>query len=438
MTFKLIERCIGDVAEIIGGGTPSSKVDEYYRGDIPWITPKDLSGYSDVYISQGSRNITELGLAKSSAKMLPKNAVLFTSRAPIGYVALAETSVCTNQGFKSLIPKEDVLNYRFAYYLMKYYAPQIESSASGTTFKEISGGALKSFKVKIPESIDTQKGIADILFKIDSKISNNNAMNATLEKIAQRIFKSWFVDFEPVKANAEGVPFDGLSPEIQALFPNELEESELGMIPKGWSISSLENINPAMNGFAFKSSDWGDCGDRILKIGGVKGSVVDEERLGFVKSEVATEKNKFKLSLGDLVIGMTGYVGETSLIPDSKESIYLNQRVGVFREKYGSYIHTFTWALSKTGVIKSHCETYAKGSAQLNVSIKEIGQMKVIVPSSELLSSFANTISPIINKVVGNDANSKTLEKIRNALLPRLISGKITIEKAEEMLDMAV
>ena len=107
---------INDFAEIVAGGTPSTSVDEYWNGNIGWITPADLSNYKYRYISNGERNITELGLKKSSACLLPKNTVLLSSRAPIGYVAIAETELATNQGFKNLISDEEKVDYRFIYY----------------------------------------------------------------------------------------------------------------------------------------------------------------------------------------------------------------------------------------------------------------------------------------------------------------------------------
>jgi type I restriction enzyme S subunit len=438
MTYKLIEYSIEDIAEIVGGGTPSSKVEEYYGGSVPWITPKDLSGYNDVYISKGNRNITELGLSRSSAKMLPENAVLFTSRAPIGYVALAGNPVCTNQGFKSLIPKEDILDYKFAYYLMKFYAPQIEASASGTTFKEISGGALKSFKVKIPESVEAQKNIADILFKLDSKISNNTAMNATLEKIAQRIFKSWFIDFDPVKANAESVQFDGLSPEIQALFPNEFEESELGMVPEGWEVNTASNSFKVYGGYAFKSKDFTESGTPVIKIKNISSNrTVDVEGSNCVESFDEKKLKKFVLSDGDILMAMTGAtVGKSGIFANLNSKALLNQRVakitGINDETcWFSYLNVISDSFFDT-VVKQ-----AYGSAQPNISSNDIGNIKIITPTENIKAKFNKLMTPLFERWITNRNQEQLLSKIRDKLLPRLISGKITIQKAEELLEEA-
>lgn len=141
-----------EIAEVIGGGTPSTSEESYYcepSAGISWLSPKDLSGYSWKYISHGATDITESGLKNSSARMLPAGTVLFSSRAPIGYVAIAEKELSTNQGFKSLVPKNGS-NTEFLYYLAKANVELIESRASGSTFKEISGNGMKELPVILP------------------------------------------------------------------------------------------------------------------------------------------------------------------------------------------------------------------------------------------------------------------------------------------------
>ncbi|MGX7376285.1 restriction endonuclease subunit S [Carnobacterium maltaromaticum] len=141
---------LSEIAEIVGGGTPSKKIEEYYLdGKIPWITPKDLSINKDNFVGRGKVSITELGLKKSSAKIIPKNSILFSSRAPIGYVAIAKNEVCTNQGFKSLVPNNEI-PFQFIFLFMKNNISKIESIATGSTFKEISGSAMKSYKLVLP------------------------------------------------------------------------------------------------------------------------------------------------------------------------------------------------------------------------------------------------------------------------------------------------
>ncbi|AKN29961.1 hypothetical protein Ccar_03575 [Clostridium carboxidivorans P7] len=160
---------IGRVIEVVSGGTPKSNVSDYYEnGDVAWITPADLSGYSNIYISRGKRNITKLGLEKSSAKLMPKNSVLMSSRAPIGYVAIAKNEISTNQGFKNFLPSPVYLP-KYLYFYLKYSKDLIETYASGTTFLEISGAKAKLLPFPIAP-LKEQQRIVDRIESLFEKL----------------------------------------------------------------------------------------------------------------------------------------------------------------------------------------------------------------------------------------------------------------------------
>lgn len=174
--------CLSEIGDIVAGGTPSKIKNEYYEnGNIAWITPKDLSGNKSVFISEGATNITELGLKKSSAKILPKYSVLFSSRAPIGYVAINKNEVCTNQGFKSIVPN-DGIPYQFVYFYLKNNIEFIESIAGGSTFKEISGNAMKNLKVTLPP-MKLLKEYRQIVETIFNNIENFEDASQILSKL---------------------------------------------------------------------------------------------------------------------------------------------------------------------------------------------------------------------------------------------------------------
>ena len=145
------------IGEIVGGGTPKTNISEYWNGNIPWLTPADFSGYKEMYVSSGTRTITEIGLKESSAQMLPANSVLYSSRAPIGYIAIAETPVSTNQGFKSVVPYDFTMS-PYLYYCLKARTDDIIQRATGTTFKEISGSEMAETIIPLPP-ITEQKRI---------------------------------------------------------------------------------------------------------------------------------------------------------------------------------------------------------------------------------------------------------------------------------------
>ena len=169
---------IKDIAEIVSGSTPPTSIPEFWDGDVPWITPKDLSTHKYRHISRGERNISMTGAQKAGLKTLPINTVLITSRAPIGYVALSAVPVTTNQGFKNLIVKKEH-SATFFYYLAKLLRPVFENNAGVTTFKEISATAMGEISVILP-TLETQDKIAKILSAIDKKIELNHRLNDNL------------------------------------------------------------------------------------------------------------------------------------------------------------------------------------------------------------------------------------------------------------------
>ncbi|MCM3143922.1 restriction endonuclease subunit S [Brevibacillus sp. MER 51] len=178
---------LGDVGQIVGGGTPKTNIEDYWQtgeGGIPWLTPADLTDYKDTYISSGRRSITESGLRNSSTQLLPKGSVLFSSRAPIGYVAIASTNLCTNQGFKSVVPYCKETN-KYLYWCLKYKAKEINENASGTTFKEVSGSDMEAQIIPLPPLAEQQR-IVKILDQLsDIKSSLVEESNESLRIISE-------------------------------------------------------------------------------------------------------------------------------------------------------------------------------------------------------------------------------------------------------------
>jgi type I restriction enzyme S subunit len=173
---------IEDVAEVIGGGTPSTKETRFFTDKgISWLTPKDLSGYAGKFIDRGAMDISEAGLKNSSAKIMPKGTVLFTSRAPIGYIAIALNNISTNQGFKSLIPKDN-MKTEYLYQYLRRITPYLQNISSGSTFGEVSGSTMKETKIVIPEYPMIEK-FESIMNPINLKIINNILSVRTLTAI---------------------------------------------------------------------------------------------------------------------------------------------------------------------------------------------------------------------------------------------------------------
>ncbi len=184
--------CLDEVTRIYSGATPLTREASFYDGgEIPWITPKDLSGYSHKYIYRGKRNITEKGKNSCSTVLLPKGSVLFSSRAPIGYVVIAGTELCTNQGFKSFVCNEKYINNQYLYYYLIRNRERIAALGNGSTFKEISLKTISKVQIELP-SVEEQKRIVSDLVILEKKYESNIQVMASLADTIERIYSRCF------------------------------------------------------------------------------------------------------------------------------------------------------------------------------------------------------------------------------------------------------
>ena len=180
---------LDEIADVVGGSTPSKAKPEYYtQKGIAWLTPKDLSNHPAVYTSRGEIDITEEGYNSTSTKLMPKGTILFTSRAPIGYISIAQNDICTNQGFKSLVPKK--VGTCFLYCFLKYVTPEIENKSTGSTFKEASGSLMKSLQVIMPEQKvfeDFETIVSPLFARIESLEKENSRLSLLRDTLLPRL-----------------------------------------------------------------------------------------------------------------------------------------------------------------------------------------------------------------------------------------------------------
>ena len=402
---------IEDCAEVIGGGTPSTKKKEYWDGDISWITPKDLSNYNNRYISRGSRNISKKGLKYSSARLLPKNSVLLTTRAPIGYLAISKKELATNQGFKSLIMKNGNVP-EFFYYLLKNNINKLLQYASGTTFMELNTTNLKSIEFYIPE-VKEQKRIASILSALDDKIELNNKTNKILEEMAQTIFKEWFINFN--FPNEDGKPYKKSG--------GEMIDSELGKIPKGWKIGTIGDYAKLKSGFAFKNSWWQNDGIPVIKIQNISSGNLNLEQCSFVSEDKYNIAENFRVNGVDLLITLTGSLGKFTIVPKLDKDALVNQRVGKFflGEEPVKKLPFLYGILNE---LKDLIVSLANGSVQQNISPNDVENVKIIFPNDKILNKYNNLMQDIFYKIIFNQRENKKLSNIRDSLLPKLMTPK--------------
>lgn len=397
---------LGDIGTIVGGATPSTKDSSNYDGNIAWITPKDLSNLNCRYISHGERMISQKGFDDCSCRMLPKNSILFSSRAPIGYVAIAQNALCTNQGFKSIIPNNEIVDSLFLYYLLVYYKPVIENMGSGTTFKEVSGSVMKALTVNIP-NIDKQKRIAAILSSLDDKIELNSRINRNLEQQAQALFKAWFVDFEPFK--------DG-----------KFVDSELGRIPEGWNIVeanhfmtiSKDSINPTKNPM---------CLYTHYSIPAFDEALTPEIQFGHkIKS------NKFLVRSG-----MTLF---SKLNPRIKRIWFINEASDnsicstefIPYESLGQNCY-FLYCYLNSSMFYSQAMSLVNGATGSHQRFSPNETLKFLFAyKKEIVEEFNVLVAPTLKEMSELSLETRKISKLRDTLLPRLMSGELNINTITE------
>ena len=387
-----IERKIADLGMVVGGATPSTKdAQNYINGSIPWITPKDLAGFHGRYIGQGERNITEKGLASCSTQMMPKNSVLFTSRAPIGYIAISANPVCTNQGFKSIVPNENT-DYLFLYYLLKFNKDRIESLGSGTTFKEVSGTTMKNIVVTVPKEKETQREIAAILSSLDDKIEENGKINHNLQQQADAIFAHEFL--------------------------------ELPAIPPGWTQGSLLDIANYQNGLAMQKyrPKTTEHGIPVLKIKELRQGVCDDA------SELCSESISptYIVQDGDVIFSWSG----TLLVDFWCGGVCgLNQHL--FKVTSDRYEKWFYYAWTRHHLQSFIAYASAMATTMGHIKRGELEKAEVLIPSPNDLSRIGSCLMPIYDAIISNRIENHRLIEIRDSLLPKLMSGEIDVSKTE-------
>ena len=355
---------MGEICEVIGGGTPKTDVPEYWGEEIPWLTPRDLSNFLGRYISKGERNISNLGLSESSAKLLPKGAVLLTTRAPIGYLAIAENEISTNQGFRSLVPNKGTDNL-FLFYLLKQKVEYLKSQSSGTTFGELAGSTLKSLSFLFP-TLPEQKAIAEVLSSLDDKIDLLHRQNKTLEDMAQALFRKWFV-----------------------------EDAD-----EGWEVGKLGDVISISSGKGIKRDEYIPNGE--IPILGANGEI------GRTNKHLFNEKIIF-----------TGRVGSLGSVFISDGKAWLSDNTLIIRPKL-EYFY-ITYFLLKNAKL----ENRNVGSTQPLIRQSDVKELDFSFPKNRNLQKFELQADLFFQKTSKNKSQIRILEKLRDILLPKLMSGEV-------------
>lgn len=384
---------ISEIGKIVSGATPKTSLPENYGGSIAWITPADLSGYQEKYISRGARNITQAGYDSCSTQLMPAGTVLFSSRAPIGYVAIAQNPICTNQGFKSIVPNESV-DSEYLYYQLKYLRKQIQEIGSGTTFKEISAKTLGEVRIVVP-SIPEQKRVVARIEELFSELDNGVE---TLRKTKQQL----------------------------AVYRQAVLKDAFSVCGKHVSVASVcthitdgDHMPPpkAPNGIPF------------IMISNINGNQIDFSETAFVGRDYYEniDSNR-RPQVGDVLYSVTGSFGIPVLVDFEKEFCF-QRHIALLRPN-DSILSRYLYYAMQAPDVYAQASKGATGTAQKTVGLTVL--RKILIPYTESKSEQEEIIRDIENKMSVCDGIKKAVdmalqqtEAMRQSILKQAFEGKL-------------
>ena len=393
---------IGDLGTIVTGKTPKTSIEDNYGGDTPFLSPSDdLSGK---YVPITGRTLSNKGVSEVKNCLLPPQSVCVSCiGSDLGKSVITRCNTITNQQFNSIIPSNG-FDPDFVYYAMQFVGPILNAlSKTSTAVPIINKSTFSSFQIRVPD-YSTQCRISRVLSALDDKIELNNRINHNLEEQAQALYKSWFVDFEPFQ---EG----------------EFVESELGLIPKGWKVVSLDSLCSIISrGFSPKYSE--STTDVVLGQRCVRNNMID---LSVSKTHVPKNLGERALCRYDILINSTGMgsLGRVAQIYFKPERMTYDSHLTLVRAKSSTLeMYLGRNLLSRQDEI----ENMAVGSTgQTELPRESVKAMSILLPCDTVLDQFGASIRAIAGRIQSNLEENVGLTAMRDYLLPKLMSGELKI-----------
>ena len=426
---------IGNLGRVLTGKTPSTKNADNFGGHIPFITPSDMDGRR--LIIHTARHLTEQGAASVSSARIPRGAVMVSCiGSDMGKSAIAGCDAVTNQQINSIIVGQGISNL-YIYYNMSTRKSEIQHiGSSGSAVPILNKGHFSQLQIALPPLKD-QQAIAHILGTLDDKIELNRKMNDTLEAMARALFKSWFVDFDPVRAKAEGRKPPGLDAQTAALFPGSFQDSPLGKFPKGWRVSPLSEAIDFLEGPGIRNWQYtnNDEGVRFINIRCIKDHDLILDTANRVKESEAWGNYKhFHLEQGDIVVSTSGTLGRFAFVRKEHLPLLLNTSVIRMRPKE-NLSRDFLWHYIESDSFQFELISRASGSVQLNFGPMHLKQISMVIPPKSILDKYTELTGCLHQKYLLNMSNNDLLSSIRDSLLPKLLSGEIRVKDAEKFVE---
>ncbi len=432
---------LGDVCTKIGSGaTPRGGSGVYLdRGQYALIRSQNV--HNDGFHRDGLAFIgEEHAVELSNVEVLRGDVLLNITGDSVARCCQVEESVLparVNQHVAIVRPDPEKLDPRFLrYYLV---SPDMQTTllswaGAGGTRNALTKGMIESFEMPAPEDVDEQRAIAHILGTMDDKIELNRRMNETLEAMARAVFKSWFVDFDPVRAKSEGRD-PGLPKHLADLFPERFEDSELGEIPKGWKVRDLSQVTaqitkgttPTQNDISSARTSGAQI--NYLRVNAIAddGSILYDK---LTKIPETVHKGALKRSIlrtNDVVYTIAGTIGRIGVVEDYLLPANTNQAVAIVRPKPGIIPPAFLVLMMRQQAFQEELHSNIVHAVQANLSLGMISSAKAVFPPLDSLGKTFKPIEDILQKISANRRESRTLADIRDALLPKLLSGELRL-----------
>jgi type I restriction enzyme S subunit len=419
---------LGDIGVIVTGRTPPGGDPLYYGGTTPFLTPTDMQGGRDIYTSE--RLLSERGRSAIERVLVPAGSVAVSCiGSQLGKTAFTRVELATNQQINTIIPAPSC-DGLYIYYMLSSQQDYIRGVASGSAVPIVNKSTFSGLKILLPP-LEEQRAIAEVLGALDDKIELNRQMNHTLDEMASALFKSWFVDFDPVVAKAEGSRPYGMDDATAALFPVEFVESIEGSVPLGWRWSTIGTETKVVGGstpstnveayWAGGTHAW--CTPKDLS--GLRDQVVLSTERRITDAGVRQISSGL-LPAGAVLLSSRAPIGYTAI---AEVPLAINQGfIAMICEGALPNHYVLRWTRQSMEEISGR----AGGTTFAEISKQAFRPIPVLVPAPTVLRAYESRVVPWHDLVVSNIRESSTLAGLRDSLLPQLLSGEIRLKDAEK------
>ena len=421
-----------------------------YRGKTPRKTPSGVPLITAKIVKDGrimppTEFIAAEGYDSWMNRGLPEPGdVVMTTEAPLGEIAQIDNrKVALGQRLITLRGKPDVLNNTYLKFAMQaaFVQNQLKARSTGTTVLGISQRELRKVEIPLPP-LSEQRRIAHILGTLDDKIELNRQMNETLEATARAIFKSWFVDFDPVKVKVEGHKPSCIDTETAALFPSAFQDSPLGKIPQGWEVEKIGNLVEIVKGRSYRSRELTESDVALVTLKSIRRG--GGYRPDGLKPYTGKYNPEQVITPGELVVSYTDVTQEAEVVgkpaivrgDEKYQTLVASLDLGIIRPLKSTVSIWFLYCLFRERHFQSHIYGYADGTTVLHLNKDGVPSYQFALPPEKIRSLFDSVAEPLFAKIESNENESRTLAQTRDRLLPKLLSGEIRVDDAAEMLEV--